>query len=386
MRIAIFDGSFETTAFIRRLIKGLVRAGHKVYVLGFNEELKHPIDKVHYIPLGSNQSKWRFLSTWFANTLKNKDVFQRVSMLFRGQKKLIQQKNLDDFIRREEPEIIHLQWPSLLVWLDGLLNKNKTKLVLSQRGSQTNIRPFIDKNFMSFLKGTYPNIDALHSVAYSVKKNGELIHNDESIMQKVIYTGLDLDEFKIKKKSEVSSKINILAVGRNHWVKDYSTALKAFYILKNKNVDFSFCIVGVEFDEELFFLRKSLALENRVDFKNKVDHKELKEIFYKSDLLLLSSMQEGIANVAVEAMALGVPVISTDCGGMKELITHEEEGWIVPTRDPEAIAKAVMNIIKLPEERIDKVRTNARIKVEKQHSEGKMINDMEALYKEVLDK
>jgi colanic acid/amylovoran biosynthesis glycosyltransferase len=100
-----------------------------------------------------------------------------------------------------------------------------------------------------------------------------------------------------------------------------------------------------------------------------------------SDLFLLPSLEEGIANVAVEAMALGTSVISTDCGGMEELIEHGEEGWVVPTRDVKAIAEQVLNFSQMDVDKISKIKKQARLKVEQQHKEEQMIEGMMKLYR-----
>ena len=60
------------------------------------------------------------------------------------------------------------------------------------------------------------------------------------------------------------------------------------------------------------------------------------------DLLILPSLNEGIANVVLEAMALGIPVISADCGGMSEVVLPNETGWLVPVRDSEAMGEAII--------------------------------------------
>jgi colanic acid/amylovoran biosynthesis glycosyltransferase len=99
-----------------------------------------------------------------------------------------------------------------------------------------------------------------------------------------------------------------------------------------------------------------------------------------ASLLLISSLAEGLPNVAVEAMALGVPVLSTACGGVAELIDNDANGWIVPTRNPEAMALAIERFIELPCETIEKIREAARRKVETQHSEKQMLEAIEHLY------
>ncbi|HKJ48212.1 MAG TPA: glycosyltransferase family 4 protein, partial [Christiangramia sp.] len=105
-----------------------------------------------------------------------------------------------------------------------------------------------------------------------------------------------------------------------------------------------------------------------------------------SHILIVSSIEEGIPNVLVEAMAYGIPVISTDCGGVSELIEHKKEGWLVPSRQPNALADEIAIFRQLPDEEVGKVRENARRKVEEQHSYEKMLEGMENLYQKTMAK
>ena len=128
------------------------------------------------------------------------------------------------------------------------------------------------------------------------------------------------------------------------------------------------------------------GLEDCVSLEHRLSQEEVYSRMRKASLLLMPSMEEGLPNVVVEAMALGLPVLSTDCGGVSELIDDGVEGWIVPIRNPEALAEAVMAFSELAVEEIDAVRVAARKKVELQHNEERMIREMEALYKEVLER
>ena len=87
LKIIIFDGSFKTTPFINRLLKGLV-LNHQVYILGFNEKLTKPINGVNYVSLGSNQSKLKFTVTTLSRLLQSK----KFNLLFPTLKKLIKGK------------------------------------------------------------------------------------------------------------------------------------------------------------------------------------------------------------------------------------------------------------------------------------------------------
>jgi colanic acid/amylovoran biosynthesis glycosyltransferase len=74
-------------------------------------------------------------------------------------------------------------------------------------------------------------------------------------------------------------------------------------------------------------------------------------------------------------------VISSDCGGMQELITHNEEGWIVPIRDEDAMTQQILNFSVLKDSDIKTLKLAARKCVCEQHNEDKMIVDMMSLYK-----
>ena len=103
-----------------------------------------------------------------------------------------------------------------------------------------------------------------------------------------------------------------------------------------------------------------------------------------ADLLLLPSVEEGIANVVLEAMQLGTVVLSTNCGGMNEVIQHKKNGFIVPVRNSQKIADAVMEIVQLSENEKSNIISNAKATINKNHTEDKMITDMISLYKNVL--
>lgn len=131
----------------------------------------------------------------------------------------------------------------------------------------------------------------------------------------------------------------------------------------------------------MLFLVDDLDLQDNVTLTDKLPQTRVFELMQKSDLLLLPSLEEGIANVAVEAMALGTPVISTECGGMQELITHDKEGWIVPIRDAEAMAVQIFDFTALKESKIKTIKMAARNKVETHHSEEQMVANILELYR-----
>ncbi len=80
------------------------------------------------------------------------------------------------------------------------------------------------------------------------------------------------------------------------------------------------------------------------------ERSDARQIIGALDLLVLPSLTEGIPNVVLEAFAYRVPVVATAVGGVPELVKHGETGWLVPPRDPSALAQAIVEALSNPEE------------------------------------
>src|SRR5690606_4154906 len=122
---------------------------------------------------------------------------------------------------------------------------------------------------------------------------------------------------------------------------------------------FQYTIIGGGDDEELQFLVADLGLQDFVNLETRKLQKEVFTLMEEASLLLMPSLEEGIPNVVVEAMAIGLPVLSTNCGGVPELITDTKEGWLVPTRNTQAMADAIEAFSHLSLDKIKEVRVAA---------------------------
>lgn len=384
LHIVIFDGSFKTTPFIRRLVEGLVTANHKVTIIGFNDNNPNPISKVTYQNLGSNTSKIKLIQTSLQlafGTKKIRCLAHTVKSIVQGNRYELQKRNLDIVLQKIKPDVVHVQWPSLLPWMEPYMPNNRFKVVLSQRGFHTNVRPFVDKANFDYLQKWYPKLDALHSVSRAISKIGKKIGKPHTGIEKVVYTGFPLKTLHLKpQKIKKDDSIRLLSVGRSHWIKDYPSALKACALLKKKGVAFHYTIIGAAENEEVLFLLHQYDLQDSVTVTNRLPQDEVYQQMQTTDILLLTSIAEGMPNVAVEAMALGLPVISTKCGGMDELITNGKTGWLVPVRSPQSIVKAILNIQRTSFSELNHIIKTARKKIEQQHTIKKMTTEMINLY------
>ncbi|TXE21541.1 glycosyltransferase family 4 protein [Psychroflexus gondwanensis] len=385
MKIIIFDGSFKTTAFINRLIEGLVSKGVEVFVLGFNEELKQPLKGVNYVALGSSASKWKFMWTSLSWGLRSKSLLKSIKYLVSGDKYEIKRQNLKAALKHIKPDVVHLQWVSLISLFEDLLKSQTYKFVLSQRGYQTNVRPFVDKANFEYLQTWLPHFSGFHSVSQAISKEGDKIYITQNKIDHVVYTGLDLSKFEFNSLAVQNEVLEIISVGRPHWKKGYDISIKAMAEIKVQGLQFRYQIVGGEDDKELLFLIEDFGLTSDVELLPQLPQQDVFGLMSSADVFLLPSIEEGIANVAVESMALGCPVISTNCGGMEELIRHQKEGWIVPVYNYKAMAAQILEFSQLNSEYIKKIKKEARRKVERQHNEDKMVEDILGLYKLIIN-
>ena len=199
MKIVIFDGTFKTTTFINRLIEKLANE-HEVFVLGFNETIKSKIIGVHYVGLGPNTSKLIFIfrsaKLRAFNFIKQFKLFLQ---LLKGLKSEISQDNFQIAINKIQPDILHFQWVSLLVYLEFLKLPKHTKTILSQRGYHINVRPFINQDNKVFLNDIFSKLDGFHSVSKAIQNKSNEIYASPQKIDHVVYSGFDIDSFRFKK-------------------------------------------------------------------------------------------------------------------------------------------------------------------------------------------
>lgn len=142
---------------------------------------------------------------------------------------------------------------------------------------------------------------------------------------------------------EGERKKEIVAVGRLTAQKNHKLLLKAFALFSEKKKGYTLSIFGQgELEDELKTLAMELGIAEAVNFKGFAS--DVLEQIRESSMYVLSSDYEGISNSLAEAMAIGLPVISTDCpiGGSKMCIQHGENGLLVPIQDEKALTEAML--------------------------------------------
>ncbi len=388
MKIGIYAGEIPSTTFIERLVSGLALSDNEVIVFGTKSKPVKKRKNVSLIGINPGSGKLGLLIFYFK--------YYTLTHLFRRSelKKLRDQKTqLPIRIRAmklaiiwQRLDVFHLQWVKGIesyVWLKDL----DVKLIASLRGAHINYSPLADAKLAETYREIFPKIDAFHGVSEAICREATKYGADLEKCH-VVYSGFPIQNFPKEnwnKNKDLSkkNKIEVISVGRSHWKKGYHFALDGFKILKDKGFQFEYTVIGAEGNEELMFQRHQLELTQEVEFLNNVPFNQVIDRIRKADVLLLPSVEEGIANVVLEAMLLGTLVISTNCGGMKESIEDLKEGLIIPVRDPQAIADTIEHTSRLNTEEYTAITEGAYSKICIQHNEAKMVSDMLSIYKSI---
>lgn len=160
---------------------------------------------------------------------------------------------------------------------------------------------------------------------------------------KVHYTGVDLERFRPQDKWAAKAQFGVtglLAVSVGNLVKLKGHEIAAQAVGKVKGL--TLFVVGAG-EDEAWIRRQALAAEEpqRIRFLGSVPHDQIPNLLAAADLLVHASEREGLANVWVEALACGTPVIASDVGSAREVIDRPEAGSIVTQRSPGAFAGAI---------------------------------------------
>ncbi|GAC1652628.1 MAG: hypothetical protein NVS4B8_27980 [Herpetosiphon sp.] len=93
---------------------------------------------------------------------------------------------------------------------------------------------------------------------------------------------------------------------------------------------------------------RELGIENKVHLVGSMQGEELASLYRNAQLFVLSSDEEGLGIVILEAMASGLPVVSTACGGPETIVINGETGLLIPIRDAQALARAMRRLLSDP--------------------------------------
>jgi phenylacetate-CoA ligase len=171
------------------------------------------------------------------------------------------------------------------------------------------------------------------------------------LIAEVVPNVIDLKRFTpdAAKKESIVKGPHIIVTRNLESIYDIATALRAFAIVKCSWPDSRMTIAGSGPDRDMLMeLSRSLDLEASVLFTGRLDVERMALVYQQADLFVNSSVVDNMPNSILEALASGVPVVTTDVGGIPYLVEHDKTAILVPPRDPDAIATALLDLLNNP--------------------------------------
>jgi glycosyltransferase involved in cell wall biosynthesis len=161
---------------------------------------------------------------------------------------------------------------------------------------------------------------------------------------KIVHCGLPIDKYRYRPpKKEIKY---LLCVARLSSEKGHTFLIHALRQLRNRGYDLELRLAGNgPMKGQLKKLADELGLAEQVHFLGYLNEDEVIRELHSSDLFVLPSFVEGLPVSAMEAMAVGLPVIATNIAGTSELIEDGKTGILVRPSDPEALADAAVTMI-----------------------------------------
>jgi glycosyltransferase involved in cell wall biosynthesis len=167
----------------------------------------------------------------------------------------------------------------------------------------------------------------------------------------VVYNGIASEFFDVPRERISPDEVEIVTMGRLEPQKGIDILLESLppvvNRLKDKKIHLTVCGRG-PCQEEYEKLAESLGILGWVSFVGWVDQPELAQRFSRASLCVLPSRVESFGLTIGEAMAAGIPTISTNTSAIPEIITHGVNGLLVPPEDSEALAEAIIYAIESP--------------------------------------
>jgi glycosyltransferase involved in cell wall biosynthesis len=298
-------------------------------------------------------------------------------------------------IRREKPDIVdtHQSKAGALGRLAALL-----------AGTKVIIHTFHGHVFYDFFGKAKTNLFVLIErlltrcssllVAVSDTVRKELLAFKICSPEKVVTVppGLELDKYlsidgfhgKLRKELGLNEREILVAnVSRLVPGKGHGYLFQSIKLLADSAPEAHFVIAGDgELRGELGESVRRMSLDDRVHFLG--FRNDMENIYADSDIIVFPSLAEGLPLAIVEALASERPVVTTDVGGISELVGDGECGFVVPPKDPKALAQALLKLIR--DENLRRTfGENARRKVYPHLSHTRLVKDMEKIYLELVN-
>jgi len=406
MKIAILVGKFPSLSqtFIINQITGLIDRGHEVHVYaleGLSRESKvhPPVEKYHLLestfpaPNPPENYILRFLSAlWLILRYGYKDpkLMGRSLNPFRYGKRVLSLRLLHaviPFLGGREYDIVHCQFG--VYGLQGMMLQKigalSGQLVCSFRGFDISEYPRRCGATVYHELFDMTDVFGLANCEFFRQRVIELGCPEDRIV--VHGSGIDMSKFKFTPRHySPGQKLRIVTIGRLVEKKGIEYGIRAIAKLSKTYANLEYIIIGEgQLRPHLEQLIQELQAEQCIQLVGEQEQAEIITILDQAHLFIAPCVtsqqgdQDAPVNTLKEAMAMGLPVVSTWHGGIPELVEDGVSGFLVPERDAEAIADKLDYLINHPE-LWEKIGTTGRAQVAEKYDMNRLNDELVKIY------
>lgn len=244
-----------------------------------------------------------------------------------------------------ESDVVHFEFSGIAAsYLDRIPElASRSAIAVSCRGAAEQIEPLHNPARRRQLAEVFDAASLIHCVSDDMRRTveGYGAPSDRILVNRPAVPVSDFVPLRRPVRSE-DGPLRVLSIGRLHWKKGFDDGLRAVGGLRRRGVDVRYRIAGEGSErEKIEFMRHEMDLGRNVELLGSCDQAQIRELLRWADVLMLPSLSEGISNAVLEAMAAGVPVVATRCGGMAEVIEDGRTGMLVDVGDTAAMTEAL---------------------------------------------
>lgn len=242
---------------------------------------------------------------------------------------------------QDKPNIMHAHFSEIGCMCISLAKRYQIPLYLTEHSSAINA-PFVSKQLLKCARYTYSNVDHLIAVSTGLQKNiNKLTGQSSSVIHNIIDT-----ELFAKSESIEHIGFRIVTVAGLIPRKRINLLLESINELKSQFPFLKLDIIGDGSHRRVYEQYVEVNnLQHIVTFWGQLSREQIIHVFKQSDCFALVSAVETFGVVYVEAMASGLPVIATRCGGPEDFV-NENNGILIDVDDKEALKSAIVTLVK----------------------------------------
>lgn len=358
----------------QRWVKYFADKGHEVHLISFISFGECNIKNVKLHQIKKSQSKMR--------------IIRILSFLARFLSYMVKIRKL---IKKINPDVVHAHYVTDYGFISALSYFHPS--VLTAWGSDVLVKPRKSRIMKVIAKFSLKKADLITCDAEHLK--GPLIELGVKPQEiNLIYFGVDTQKFEPREKSEkkreeigISDSPSIISLRSLEPIYNVESLIASASLVLKETPETKFVIAGKGSEEvRLKDLAKSFGILDSVKFVGVIPNNELPQYLSSMDVYVSTSLSDaGLAASTAEAMACGLPVVITDFGDNRKWVEDEVNGFIIPLKDPKALAEKIIYLLKNEDVRMRFGMRNRKI-IEERNNYYKEMEKMENIYIELIER